>query len=564
MKHAFTLFLLSLTLCSSSALRAQQHVSELIPADAMVSGVVYGSRYHLSRSQLESLEMMDLLQQEDMDTLVRMILEPEQWGIEPRSDWGFYLDSNMVFGIFWKLSDPERWFAAASHYAQLDPRMVEDFEFPTRPKQYEGLMSFVTGRMVACAPGYGGIIVGKLIPRDSLKKGIQPEFVYQKPRWSLDELEAFQVLDRDMQPHVTFVASQQQDILPTWEDLPEAEGEGKAEAALRAMAWFQKQLGTTLEGMKQVTGLRFDPGRIRMGLYYQFTPEPPAWMSSFTRAEADKRMWCHVPGRAQAFFMHGRMDFHRWGAALEQWAAQKMAARDPDNATLFALADLLINEEIFKDLWRGSFAISVEGSIPYLAEEETTTYDDNFNPQVTTRTVEKKLPRFVMAWDYGNEDTWLQLLRILDRKGRLQPHGKSWRLELASLPVPMYLYFRKGIAVCTNDERLAKRRRLPRRERLNPSLRSEVAANVMVYKLDLPHALELASEVLGSDLGMITALIPLTAIQGRMPVDHHPWYHFEQEMIFEGEDQDGLMQMLQFLDGMIGPMLSNLGGFEKS
>ncbi|RMD75699.1 MAG: hypothetical protein D6818_01330, partial [Bacteroidetes bacterium] len=466
----------------------------------------------------------------------------------------FYVDTPVVAGIIWPLDEPERWAGAALRYAGFDEHAIAGFSWPTRAGQFEQMTNDSTGRIVACWPNHGGIFW--VLAKDG-SEALGP--VFETPARTLQDVASFRKMDRDFAPHLALWVNRQISSTDMSDQLPE-----RARWMVQVLEVLQKQFGTMNEGLTQVIGMRSEPGRIRSRWYFDYPPGSPVLRLTeiATRPEAGKRMWCHVPGQQPALFVHFRMDLAGYGAALEQMMVERAAEQDPKTRMLYELADLFINEEVFKELWGGAFTLSIDGTIPVRDEVEVTTYDDNFNEIVTTQTVEKQWPRMVMAWDYGNEDTWLRLLRILDGKGRLQPDGKAWRLDLAGLPMPIYLYFRKGIAVCTNDAQLAHRRKLPRKQRLNGQLRAEVARNDFFFRLDLPQTFDLAGKIAGGDLGMITDIVPVQYLQGRAPLNTRQM--FEQEMILTDDRTDGLNTLLKMMDALIGPTLSNLGGFKKS
>lgn len=565
MKRTITLLYTLAFLGQAILVDAQDHVEELLPTDALVSGIVHGSRYHIDSAALDNLESLDLLREmTDSTTLwMQWLLDPARAGIAPRSDWGFFLDTGRVAGLIWPLSDPERWFGQAVQFAGVEASVRKDFRFPASEGESEWIINKSGKVGVKCWPNFGAIVWWLDDSADSTQQSRFAFFEFLKNMESspIGETEAFQVLERDFAPHLTLMSNRKRPGLETLDSLPD-----EARFVFEAIHKINDLIGYGDQQTRTVTGIRFDAGRIHGRTLYEFKPPfPPELVAASMRPEPVKRMWRHVPAREPALFLQLRMDFPRVGEEMERMIAREAASDNAATRTAWELADLFLNEELLKDLWGGAFALSVEGTLSYFAEEEVTTYDANFDEQVSLQTVEKKWPRMVMAWDYGDEDAWLRLMDILDSKNRLRKQGKAWRLALTTLPGPLYLYFRRGIAVLTNDARLAKRRCLPRKERLQGAREQDVADNVFLFHLDLPQVTAQLSEVLGSaDVGAIAGLIPIRYIQVRQPRDQHPYIQAEQEIRMEDDSQDGLMSLLQFLDGFLGPIMSNLGGFEKS
>lgn len=556
MKHLTTLASLSALVWSAALpVTAQQGIETIIPRDVTIALVIHGGRYQLDSNALAGLESISMLLAESEEEIVQMIYNPPRWGIASRSDWAVFFDvERQVLGIAWLLQSPQRWLEEVLRFAAIE-QLPQEFRPPERLEQRWWLIRKDKPLAIAMpAPHIGLLLYSFVDQSDSTQAGealLDSTAFFTQP--SLATLEAYQALQREFQPHLSMIVNRPM----------EAPEEGLPKPLKTLYEWYQKfsswaHLQSELPA--SATGYRFETGRIRATTYSSLPPDLAVLGHASRPQDVNKRMWRHLPGRQPAMFFSVRIDFHRFGEALEQLLRTKIQSEPAATRIAAELTDLFVNEELLKDLWKGSFALSIEGTQTYWAEEEVTTYDDDFNEIITTQMVEKKLPRVVVAWDYSNEDTWHRLIDILDMQGKLQRHGKTYQLYLS--PMLLYLYFRKGVAVLTNDAQLARRKYYPRRQRLHAKLRADVAANSFFFQLDVQTAVDLASEVLRMDLSSFAGQVPLQAIHAYAPAAEHPFFPVKYEWTLANPREDGLIMLLRFLDGVMGAM-DDLGGFEK-
>ncbi len=537
---------------------AQQAIETLIPRDITLALVIHGSRYQLDSSALASLQSIPMLLAESEEEVVQMIYQPAQWGIAPQSDWAVFFDAKrQVLGIAWPLHAPQRWLEGALRFAGIE-QSPQDPQLPQHPEDI-WWVSDKDGQVAVAMPSpQVGVLLfsfkfkALLDSTQADEPVLDPASLFAQP--SLASLEVYQALQREFQPHASILFNRPMETPE--EDLPKP--------LKRLYEWYQKlQKWSNLQSDLpiSVTGYRFERGHIRAATYSYVPPEVAAVWHTIHPQGVNKRMWRHLPGEQPALFSSVRIDFHRFGEAMEQMLRAQVQTASPTARIVVDLADLFLNEELFKDLWKGSFALSIEGTLSYWTEEEVTTYDDDFNEITTTQMVEKKLPRVVIAWDYADEDSWHRLIDILDMQGKLQRHGNTYQLDIR--PMPLYLYFRKGVAVFTNDAELARRKRYPRSQRAHAKLRADVAANTLFLQVDVQTAMDLASEMLNMDLSSFAAQVPLQAIYVYAPAAEHPFFPVKYEWALADSREDGLITLLRFLDGFMSAM-GNLGGFKKS